>query len=189
MAVPDPIAPISVPSSLNRPAFAVLRLQELLRPVVADRLRVDAVPRKAAGAIGDVAQQYGLGQRTAVRHEVARGGRAAFAGVDPLLVEAGRVGNGLVRGFEVRKLVFRIQLAFAEPAQQHAFAADEQRVVAGFGQIVLPQHVRPLVRVVPVQRDGGPFAVGRETRNGWPSPWASSADGPADPTRRPWSGT
>ncbi len=87
------------------------------------------IPVEAAGSIRDIPQQDRLSERPGVR-EVAGGWTFVLAGVDPLLMESGRIRNRSFRSCCVGKLRVRQQGFALETAQQHPVRPNEQRVVA-----------------------------------------------------------
>jgi len=80
-------------ASLQRPAFAIRRLDEPIGLGAVAGLQVFRIPLQLlAGPEGDRPQQVVLDQRTGVL-EVAERRRARLAGMEPFLVMAKRWGN------------------------------------------------------------------------------------------------
>jgi len=73
---------------------------------------------------GNISEVVCLGKRTAVA-EMASGGSARFARIQPFLVVAHGVRNGLGRTHKVDKLVFGQQQVLAVIGEKHAFVANE----------------------------------------------------------------
>src|ERR1041385_8905100 len=72
-----------------------------------------------ADPVGDVAEQHTFGQRSGIV-EVARSRPAGFDGLNPLLVVAYRIGDGLWGWNESFELVFGEELVAAVVGEEHA---------------------------------------------------------------------
>src|SRR5262249_37986885 len=109
--------------------------QPLVRFWAAFALQVFGIPLKLlAAAIGHIAQQYGFGQRTGVV-KVTGCFAAGFAGFNPLLVVADRIGNGRLWALEVYKILFGQEHMPIVIRQEHPLLTDEKSAVSPLGQL------------------------------------------------------
>src|SRR3954466_5085267 len=76
-------------------------------------------------SVGNVPEVICFGERAAVI-EMAGGGSAGFAGIDPFFMMADAVRDGWLRRFEFFELLFRQQNVLAVIGQKHSLAADEE---------------------------------------------------------------
>src|SRR5437867_2159671 len=121
---------------LQRPSLAILASQELGGLViVGDAAGPGVVLDASADAVGDVAQQHGLGQGAAVV-EVAGAGAAGADGLEPLAMVAQRRGNRLLWRRHVAELLLGQQPVLAVVGDQATFLAFEENAVG----VVLVDH-------------------------------------------------
>lgn len=140
------------------PTGAIFTTEKALRSWVVREAEVFGIPFESfSGAISDVPEMVGFGERAGVAKR-AGGGGTGFAGVQPFLMMSDGRGDGRFRPLEAGEFVFWQQEVFVIISEQHALIADEDHTAIPARDFFIAKQGRLLGALVPSECDRPAFS-------------------------------